>query len=156
MRFPCLGTAGLILAGTLLAVPALEAQAYLNWRPVDPRELAQKEPLVDKDAPAEAIFWDVHVRDEFAGGYGMAVQEHYLRIKIFTEAGKTAQGQVELSFGGKTNISGVAARTIRPDGKVVPPWSRARSWSIAGGRRAAIRSRTTSSSRSSATCPSRL
>lgn len=32
-----------------------------NWKPVNPAELASKTPVVEKDADAEAIFWEVRV-----------------------------------------------------------------------------------------------
>ena len=38
-----------------------------EWRPVSPAELALKEPVVDKGADAEAIFWEVRLSDEVEG-----------------------------------------------------------------------------------------
>ena len=42
----------------LTAVPAIAGD---DWRPIEPSLLALKAPLVEPDADAEAIFWDVQV-----------------------------------------------------------------------------------------------
>ena len=34
-----------------------------DWRPIDPADLALKAPVVEKDADAEALFWEVRVDD---------------------------------------------------------------------------------------------
>ena len=41
-----------------------------DWKPIDPADLASKTPVVEKDADAEALFWEVHVDD------GEANQRH--------------------------------------------------------------------------------
>ena len=38
-----------------------------EWRAIDPAELASKTPSVDKNADAEAIFWEVRIDDGEAG-----------------------------------------------------------------------------------------
>ncbi|MCA1606237.1 MAG: hypothetical protein LC775_12375, partial [Acidobacteria bacterium] len=50
-----------------------------EWRPVDPADLALKAPLVEKDADAEAIFWEVRLSDEVEGGTPRTVLRHYAR-----------------------------------------------------------------------------
>lgn len=94
------------------AVPALGAD---DWKPVDPAHLALEAPVVEKDADAEAIFWEVHV--DFS--LGKTVFDNYIRIKIFTERGKERQSKIELPYGSKTKIEDIAARTIKPDGTIV-------------------------------------
>jgi hypothetical protein len=59
-----------------------------DWRAIDPAELASKTPVVEKDADAEALFWEVHVSDEVEGSTVRTVLTHYIRIKIFTERGR--------------------------------------------------------------------
>src|SRR5258708_6573936 len=90
-----------------------------EWRPVDPAELALKTSTVEKDADAEALFWDVRVDDSTED----LVLSHYLRIKIFTDRGKETQSKVQIPFGKifgeETKIKDIAARTIKPDGSVV-------------------------------------
>lgn len=87
-----------------------------EWRPVDPSHLAQKAPIVDPDADAEAIFWDIRVDD---GGADDLVLSHYLRIKIFTERGREKLGKIDIPFLSGTKIKDVAARTIKADGSIV-------------------------------------
>jgi hypothetical protein len=87
-----------------------------EWRPVDPSELAMKTAMVDPDADAEAIFWDIRVDD---GGDSDLVLSHYIRIKIFTEHGREQESKIDIPFLSGTKIKDVAARTIKPDGSIV-------------------------------------
>ncbi len=91
-----------------------------DWKPVDPAQLSSKTPVVEKDADAEAIFWEVKVADE-SNSYGepQTVLTHYLRIKIFTERGKEQKSTIDLTYFGKTNISQVQGRTIKPNGEII-------------------------------------
>ena len=90
------------------------------WQPVSPQELAMKAPMVDPHADAEALFWDVRVKDEAQSNeYPHTVMQHYLRIKIFTDQGKEKFGTVDLTYFGKTRIGDILGRTIKPDGTVV-------------------------------------
>lgn len=90
-----------------------------DWHPLDPAHLALKTPRIDKDADAEAIFWEVRVEDEAQGGDPKTTLRHYLRVKIFTERGRESRGTVDITFAGKTNIIDIAGRTIKPDGSIV-------------------------------------
>ncbi len=87
-----------------------------EWRPVDSSELAMKTPMVDPDADAEAIFWDIRVDD---GGQSDLVLSHYIRIKIFTERGREQESKIDIPFFSGTKIKDVAARTIKPDGSII-------------------------------------
>ena len=87
-----------------------------DWRPIDPADLALKAPIVDPDADAEAIFWDVRVDD---GGENDLVLSHYIRIKIFTERGREKDSKIDIPYLTGTKIKDVAARTIKPDGSIV-------------------------------------
>jgi hypothetical protein len=91
----------------------------VEWRPIDPSEIAQKTPRVDPAADAEAIFWDVRIEDKFDGNGLSLTMNHYIRIKIFTERGKEQFATVEIPRIGGRDISGVAARTIKADGTIV-------------------------------------
>src|ERR671932_122529 len=77
----------------LAAVPTLAGASGDDWRPVDPAELAMKTPVVEKDADAEAIFWEVRVDDS---GEKDLVFDKYIRIKIFTERGRESQSKVDI------------------------------------------------------------
>ena len=87
-----------------------------KWDPIDPKELAATQPVVQKDADAEVLLWDVRVADE-AGAYSVnTVYSHYLRIKIYTDRGRDAQTRVEIPFLGSTTVEGVEGRSIGRDG----------------------------------------
>jgi hypothetical protein len=89
-----------------------------EWKPVTSAELEMKAPLVDKTADAEAIFWEVRVLDELKGGYLETTRNHYLRIKLFTERARE-HAKVELTYLNKMNVTQIAGRTIKPDGRAV-------------------------------------
>ncbi len=95
-----------------LANPALAGD---DWKPVDPANLANTVPVVEKDADAEAIFWDVHIDD---AGQDL-VFSHYIRIKVFTERGKESQSRIDITFAGRNRIVDIAGRTIKPDGAII-------------------------------------
>ncbi len=108
-------------AATLLLVTIFPLSPVfgVNWLPLDPEHLALKTPKVDKAADAEAIFWDVRVEDDAQGGSPKSVLSHYIRIKIFTDRGRESQSTVSIESAGKTSISDVAGRTIKPDGTIL-------------------------------------
>ena len=100
----------------LLLAPARAA----DWQPVDPTDLALKTPKVDRNADAEAIFWDVRVDGQPLGtrfGFG-EVWTHYIRIKIFTDRGRDSQSTVSLTSLPDW-ITDIAGRTIKPDGSIL-------------------------------------
>jgi uncharacterized protein DUF3857/transglutaminase superfamily protein len=86
----------------------------VEWRPVGSEEVALKVPIVDKEADAEAIFWDVQVDDNGS----KAVLSHYLRVKVFNERGRDSQSKIDLPYWGKDRIENVAGRTIKADGSI--------------------------------------
>jgi hypothetical protein len=90
-----------------------------EWRPIDPADLASKTPVVEKDADAEALFWEVSVADEVEGGTVRTVFRHYLRIKIFTERGRESQSKIDIPYLSNWKISEIAARTITPDNHII-------------------------------------
>lgn len=94
-----------------------------DWLPVDPAYLTMKTPVVEADADAEALFWEVRVADEVEGGTPRTVLRHYVRIKIFTERGRESQSRVDILApkvqGRETKIKDIAGRTIKPDGTIV-------------------------------------
>lgn len=87
-----------------------------DWRPIDPAALALKAAIVEKDADAEALFWEVRIDDSLAEELSL---KHYLRIKVFTERGKEAQSKVDLPYVGSTRIKDIAARVIKADNTIV-------------------------------------
>jgi uncharacterized protein DUF3857/transglutaminase superfamily protein len=87
-----------------------------DWRPIDPGALALKAPLVEKDADAEAIFWEVRIDDSSLEELSL---RNYIRIKVFTERGKESQSKVDLTYLGSNRITDIAARVIKSDGTIV-------------------------------------
>ena len=91
----------------------LSAARAESWRPVTPQELALQQSPVDKNADAEALFWDIRVFDEVENNqYPHTMMIHYVRMKIFTDAGKDKYGTVTLVYAGKMHISDVSGRTV--------------------------------------------
>jgi len=114
--FPIALVVSFILAFCEVSIKA----AYDDWKPVDPAELALKAPTVEKDADAEALFWEVRMDDNPEGDL---IFNHYIRIKVFTERGRESQSKIDIEFGKfngrETKIQDIAARTIKPDGSIV-------------------------------------
>jgi transglutaminase-like putative cysteine protease len=113
-------TALTILLAAALLSPLSSARAAAvaddEWKPVDPSELALAAPVVEKDADAEALFWEVYV-DE-SRPYVLSLK-HYLRIKVFNERGRDSQSKVEIPYFSYDKIDDIAARVIKPDGSIV-------------------------------------
>jgi len=87
-----------------------------EWRPVDAADVALKAAVVEPNADAEAIFWDIRIDDT---GYDDLVLNHYVRIKIFTERGRDQHSKIDIPYVQGIKIKDVAARTIRADGSIV-------------------------------------
>ncbi|HEY3579268.1 MAG TPA: DUF3857 domain-containing protein [Pyrinomonadaceae bacterium] len=87
-----------------------------DWRPIEPAELALKAPVVEPNADAEAIFWDIRVDD---GGANDLVLSHYVRIKIFNERGRDKYSKIDIPYINGVKIKDVAARTIKVDGSII-------------------------------------
>lgn len=86
------------------------------WRSVSPAELEMKTPLVEPDADAEAIFWEVRVDDKKLGKLSY---RHYVRVKIFTERGRERFAKMDIPFVKGKKVEDVAARVIKPDGSII-------------------------------------
>ena len=92
------------------------AAAGEEWRPIEPADLALKAAVVEPNADAEAIFWDIRVDD---GGANDLVLSHYVRIKIFNEHGREKYNKIDIPYINGVKIKDVAARTIKSDGSIV-------------------------------------
>lgn len=86
-----------------------------EWRPVMPVDLQSSTPVVEPNADAEAIFWEVRVDDSQASELSL---RHYVRIKIFTERGREDFSRHDVSFTKGTRIKDLEARVTKPDGSV--------------------------------------
>src|SRR6476469_6878692 len=102
---------GLVVCLLTLTVSMPAAPLGDDWKPVDPGELALKAPLVEKDADAEGLFWEVKIDDNPDGDL---IFNHYLRVKVFTDRGRESQSKVDLPFGnlygGQVKVQDIAAR----------------------------------------------
>ena len=91
-----------------------------DWKPLDPSHLALAAPVVEKDADAEALFWEVRV--DYDADAGMTLN-HYVRIKIFNDRGRESQSKIDILApkvrGFQTDIKDIAARTVKPDGSII-------------------------------------
>jgi hypothetical protein len=99
-----------------LALFASSAFAGEDWKPIDPADLASKTPVVDKDADAEALFWEVRVDD---GEADDLIFTNYVRVKVYTERGRESQSKIDLPYLGSWKIKDIAARTVKADGTIV-------------------------------------
>jgi hypothetical protein len=84
-----------------------------DWRPVAPEDLASRTPVVEPDADAEAIFWEVRVDDSSSDELSL---KHYVRIKLFTDRGIEQYSKHDIIFNKGTKIKDVEARITDPDG----------------------------------------
>jgi len=100
------------------AAPALASGD--DWKPIDPAHLAMKAPVVESDADAEGLFWEVRMDDNEQGDL---IFTHYLRVKVFTDRGRESQSKIDLLYGklygSEIKISDIAARTIKTDGTII-------------------------------------
>ncbi|HKQ77503.1 MAG TPA: DUF3857 and transglutaminase domain-containing protein [Blastocatellia bacterium] len=101
----------LLVCLIFLFTPA-QAQA---WKPMDPAHLALKAPVVEKDADAEALLWEVYVNDASENTEYI----HLLRVKIFSERGKESQSKIDIPYFNRTSIKDISGRTVKPDGSIV-------------------------------------
>ena len=86
-----------------------------DWRPVSPEELASKTSVVETNADAEAIFWEVRVDDSSSD----LSLKHYVRVKIFTERGRDDFSKKDIPYLKGTKVKDVEARVTKPDGSTV-------------------------------------
>jgi hypothetical protein len=90
-----------------------------DWKPVDGADLTRKVPVVEKDADAEGIFWEMRVEDKWNGSVDQRTIRNYVRIKIFTDRGREDHSTIDLEYENGTGIEDIAARTIKPDGSIL-------------------------------------
>ncbi len=103
------------LLGACLLLTSASAQS-MQWKPVDPTHLAIKAPMVEKDADAEALLWEVYINDSSDTTTDFT---HFLRIKIFSDRGKETQSKIDIPYLNGVSIKDIAGRTIKPDGSII-------------------------------------
>ena len=106
------------IAVTFLAVAMLFSARISKgdeWLPVTPEELKMTSEPKAPGAPAIYLYRQVDRNDSNRA----RTEYNYVRVKILTEEGRR-QANVDIAFRkGQENISGIRARTIRPDGTIV-------------------------------------
>jgi hypothetical protein len=103
----------LCLSGLLLTSASAQS---MQWKPVDPAHLAMKSPMVEKDADAEALMWEVYINDSSDTTTDFT---HFLQIKIFSDRGKDTQSKIDIPYLNSVSIKDIAGRTIKPDGSII-------------------------------------
>jgi hypothetical protein len=101
-----------IIAGLLGFACWHAARAGDDWIPVPPEDLALKDNPASPGADAMILY-----RESVVNATESSVAE-YVRIKVFTQKG-VEEGDLEIPFQtGQSDIRGLRARTIQPDGKI--------------------------------------
>lgn len=104
----------------LLAAAAALLRAE-DWQPVDSSLLQRTQPKIDPDADAEYILHKTSVEDRVLGGSDVVlIYSYYVRMKIYTERGREKYSIIDIAAPNDGMISGLKARTLLPDGKIVP------------------------------------
>lgn len=106
------------LLSSILAVFLLSSLGFSqdkDWRPVSSADLSSTNSVVEPNADAEAILWEVRVNDASATAL---VLEHYVRIKIYTEKGRDDFAKRDLLFTKGMKIKEIKARVTKPDSSV--------------------------------------
>jgi hypothetical protein len=95
-------------------LPKSSGQAANGWQPVPKEDLALKDNPANPGSSAMILERQIYTDDE------KRVQTEWVRIKVFTEAGR-AYADVVIPYVVKyTSVEDVRGRTVRPDGTVIP------------------------------------
>lgn len=98
----------------LIAVSPSNAQSK-DWLPIAPAEMSAKTSVVEPNADAEALFWEVRVDDSSQSELAL---RHYVRIKVFTEKGRDDFSKRDIVYLKGTKVKDVEAKVTKPDGSV--------------------------------------
>lgn len=104
------------LGALLFIFPLIIAAQDKDWRPIAPDDLTAKTPVVEPEADAEALIWEVRIDDSSSSDLSM---KHYVRVKVFTERGREQYSKFDIPFRKGIKIKDLAARVVRPDGSIV-------------------------------------
>jgi len=87
-----------------------------QWKPIDPSHLELKAPVVEKEADAEVLLWEVYINDSSPTTTDFT---HFIRIKVFSDRGKESQSKVDLPYFTGVQIKDISGRTVKPDGSII-------------------------------------
>lgn len=111
---PKLAQIAFLCIGSLVVVQKLHSQLPDTWQPIPKDDLAMKDNPADPGAAAMILERQVFTDDE------KRVQSEWIRIKVFTEAGRS-YADVEIPYIVKsTSVEAIRGRTVRPDGTEIP------------------------------------
>src|SRR5690348_5016665 len=85
-----------------------------DWKPVSPEELQMKEVPGAKGAHAAILYYEDLLNDKDEQ------EAVYVRLKIFSEEGKKYANIETPAYDNQMQVNNFKARTIRPDGSIVP------------------------------------
>ncbi len=108
----------------LLFVSISSAQKQ-QWQDVTSDELKMTKAVVDPNADAEAILWDVYISNEDDGSAYHTVLHHYLKVKILNDRGRESFSKIDIPFGkisevgASIKVKDIACRTTKADGSTV-------------------------------------
>jgi hypothetical protein len=110
-----------ILAGCALVLASAPTRAAdpARWDEVPAEDLARTVAVVEP-ADAEGVFWRTWLEDDLARGGANARIDHYVRIKILTANGAQRHSTMSFPYFRHSKITDLSARTIQPDGTIVP------------------------------------
>lgn len=112
----------LLRVAVVSAIAAVSFSASLSagdeWQPITPEELKMTSEPKAPGAPAIILYRQMDRNDLGVQGARGATEYNYVRIKVLTEEGRRF-ANVEILFQKqRTSVSGIRARTIRPDGTI--------------------------------------
>ncbi|MFN6962496.1 MAG: DUF3857 and transglutaminase domain-containing protein [Pyrinomonadaceae bacterium] len=110
-RWNVFATISLVVFLTVVGASAQDK----DWRPVDSADLQSKTPIVEPDADAEVLFWEVRVDDADPQNL---VMKHYIRVKVFNERGREKYSKIDIPYSSRTKIKDINARVIKADGTI--------------------------------------
>lgn len=87
-----------------------------EWRPIPANQLAAKTSVVEPDADAEALLWEMRIDDSSSDGLS---RRHYVRVKIFNERGREKYSKFDIPYYKGMKIKDLAARVVKADGTSV-------------------------------------
>lgn len=108
-----------LLLHAVLSTPSTHVRAADKWPDIDPAELKLAASVVEPNADAEVLLWDVRVSDEVDNNDDIGTfLDHYLRIKIFTDRGRDTESRVDIPYKSGERIKNIEGRSIAPDGRI--------------------------------------
>jgi hypothetical protein len=106
----------LLLSGLLVAFTPLLHTASA-WRPITPNDTAAQPPASEANVNGLTLLRDIAVD---CSDLRRTVSAYYIRAKVLNAAGIDALNKTEITFARDTPVTDLAARVVKPDGRVIP------------------------------------